>query len=278
MKMRLALSVFVITLLACNLLNPDDRTPVDFPTPTLGTVPSETPISLPVEETTPTPAKVLVTETVRPTEDSGLPSGQTLYTTKFDDLVGWQHFPWWRSSIQNVVEPDFRPQIASYGAEIRKGDFHLVMPKRYSNIAAVYQPDLASPDVRINTLAKFTLVRPWTFISLMCRYSDAGWYEFYIYADGLWGILKITAGEGNYYLDDVMIEEDTSLVNNNETNAINDITATCEGNLLTLSLNGVQMGSVQDDTHTDGLTGVGAAAGEQGNSQVDFLELQVTVP
>ena len=94
----------------------------------------------------------------------------------------------------------------------------------------------------------------------------------------LWGIIKVDNRGEAYYADNVMIEEETSLINNGDDNALNDITATCNGNLLTLSLNGTQLGSVQDDVHDDGFIGVGAAAGEQGNSQVDFIDLSVTVP
>lgn len=279
MKKLILDSALVFSLLACNLSSPDNSGPVEFPTPTAGQAPTNTPGDSSEPATAPTEQSATATHTISgPTEAPGLPSGQVLYTTEFSNLTGWRHFPWWRSSVQGVVDGDFKPQVASYEAEIKKGEFHLVMPKRYSNIAAVYEVDLGSPDVTINAQAEFALVRPWTFMSLMCRYTDMGWYEFYIYADGLWGIIKVDNRGEAYYADNVMIEEETSLINNGDDNALNDITATCNGNLLTLSLNGTQLGSVQDDVHDDGFIGVGAAAGEQGNSQVDFIGLSVTVP
>ncbi|KAA3642328.1 MAG: hypothetical protein DWQ07_25175 [Chloroflexi bacterium] len=278
MKKLLIVIVLLLSIMACNIGGATNDPPVEFPTPTEGEAPTPAPVDEATETTAPVDEEVAPTNTTTPSEESGLPSGQLLYSTEFSNLTGWRHFPWWRSSIQALVDADFKPQIATYDAEIKKDEFHLVMPKRYSNIAAVYETDLGSPDVTINTQAEFALVRPWTFISLMCRYSDAGWYEFYIYADGLWGIMKITNTGGAYYEDKVMIEEETSLIINNDDNALNDITATCNGNLLTLSLNGTQLGSVQDDVHTDGFIGVGAGAGEQGNSQVDFMDLSVTVP
>jgi hypothetical protein len=209
---------------------------------------------------------------------SGPAPGSLLYTTEFDNFSGWSAFPWWRSDVQDFAGANFTAQIANYVAEIRNGRYHVEIPKRYTHLAAIYNPNLLSPDVTIVADTELTLARPWTFISVICRYSQSGWYELYIQADGHWGIEKVSYVDGTLYQVQTLASGATGAINHENHGDLNQLTATCKGATLSLSANGSALGSAQDTSFPGGLIGVGAAAGEQGNSLVDFNRLAVEVP
>jgi len=91
-------------------------------------------------------------------------------------------------------------------------------------------------------------------VSLVCRYSeDLGWYEFNISSGGLWDI---------YYFDRIIVKGYTLLSNGGSTNVkmgrdSNTYTAVCQGETLSLYINGVLTKSIQHKDLDRGLVGVG---------------------
>jgi hypothetical protein len=273
----LSFAAFVLlgVTLACSLPGGDATPTVEFALPSGETTEpgaEETEESSAPSETAP-PTGAPASPTT-----SGPAPGSLLYTTEFDNFSGWTVFPWWRSDVQDFAGANFTPQIANYVAEIRNGRYHVEIPKRYTHIAAVYNPNLLSPDVTIVADTELTLARPWTFISVLCRYSQSGWYELYIQADGHWGIDKLSYVDGTLYQVQTLASGPTGAINNQNHGDLNKLTATCKGDTLLLTVNGSVLGSAQDSSFPSGLIGVGAAAGEQGNSLDDFNRLAVEVP
>jgi hypothetical protein len=91
-------------------------------------------------------------------------------------------------------------------------------------------------------------------VSLVCRYSeDLGWYEFNISSGGLWEI---------DYFDRIVAKGYTRLSNGGSTNVkmgrdSNVYTAICQGNTLSLYINGTLTKSIEHKDLDRGLVGVG---------------------
>lgn len=113
---------------------------------------------------------------------------------------------------------------------------------------------------------------------LICRYQDPNnFYLFVISADGYYAIGKVQSGinqityltgEGEYQFTETIqqgVQENT-------------LRATCEGDQLTLTVNGILLDNVQDGTFSSGDIGVGLTAFEEGTAVVEFDDLRVVTP
>ncbi len=113
---------------------------------------------------------------------------------------------------------------------------------------------------------------------VMCRYqSPENFYMFLISGDGYYAIGKFQTGadsiqyltpDGNYQYTDVI----------NQGAGINEIRATCVGNELSLSVNGIQLLTVSDPTFVKGDIGLGVTTFQPGTSVVQFDRVRVQIP
>ena len=277
------LMVISLLLVSCNFpagSQPADRPPINQPRPDDSPgnpEPSEEPSATapsPTIASTPSP-----TDTPTPENTPGPATGSIIYQTEFDNISGWNSFAWWRSDVHTLAGSDFKTQIATYVTEIRNETYYFEVPKKYTNITSVYAAITNTADVTIVADTILTIDRLWTFISVACRYEDnVGWYEFYIQSNGSWGIRKIS------YVSEVLNEVKdlatgvSSAINYGEHGALNVLQATCQGDNLIFSVNGVTLGSAKDSSYVSGVFGVGVAAGEQGNSLAAFERMSATVP
>jgi hypothetical protein len=95
-------------------------------------------------------------------------------------------------------------------------------------------------------------------VTLVCRYSDKGWYEFNVANNGLYWIKRYDP-----FLPD--IEKYVNLVNGgsfkiNMGQKTNTYEAICQGDQLTLLVNGFKIRTVKDDILTFGQVGFGAGS------------------
>ena len=113
---------------------------------------------------------------------------------------------------------------------------------------------------------------------VLCRHKDEdNFYYFAISADGYYAIFRrenggdleiITGdGEGMIYSTDIRTG-----------GQINNIQAVCQGDELSLYVNGKLLESVNDDTHTQGDVGLGAGSGPEGDTHVRFDDFSVDRP
>lgn len=256
---------------------PDDPTnnPTDadiLPTDTLqAPQPSDTP---PPAQDTPIP-----TDTATPENTPGVATGTIFYETEFDNASGWNDFPWWRSNVQSLAGSGFKTQIANYVAVIQAGVYRFEVPKKYTQITSIYAGASGYEDVSVIADTILTLDRPWTFISVICRYQhNVGWYEFYMQSDGKWGIVKISYIDGTVFEVKNLTSGFGTAINYGQHGALNQLEAVCLGDELIFRVNGVTLGSVRDSSYASGLIGVGVAAGEAGNSIAEFDSLRVQAP
>lgn len=112
-------------------------------------------------------------------------------------------------------------------------------------------------------------------ITMICRYDpDLGWYEFNIANDGTWYI--------SYY-DAVIMKGYTTLYDGGSTaikmgRDTNVYTAVCQGEDLTLYINGVKTRTVQNKDLKQGQVGVGVSSYQSYPVTVYFNWLEISQP
>ena len=139
-------------------------------------------------------------------------------------------------------------------------------------------PGLATSDVILTATTRKLSGPDDNAFGLLCRYQDENnFYLFLISADGYYAIGKVQTGsdsiiyltgEGEYQFSEVVqqgVQENT-------------LRATCEGSQLSLTVNGILLDSVTDDTFREGDIGVGITAFDQGTAVVEFDEVRVIEP
>ena len=113
-------------------------------------------------------------------------------------------------------------------------------------------------------------------LSLICRYSEAGWYEMGISSSGHW---HITLAQGNPRSAGI---QRTTLVEGNSAAIIpgaNKVEASCLGDLLNLSVNGELLGSAEDGVIVGGrIIGLAYQEDPPGNISVEINTLIITDP
>ena len=109
-------------------------------------------------------------------------------------------------------------------------------------------------------------------ISLVCRATSEGWYEFSMNSGGYWYIWKYENGDYSN------LAEGASYSINLQ-KAANSLSATCIGRELTFYVNGVTMGSATDNTFKDGgQVGVSVSTFDVAGAAVEFDLLVASVP
>jgi hypothetical protein len=109
---------------------------------------------------------------------------------------------------------------------------------------------------------------------VMCRVDPEGaGYFFLISGDGFFAILRGDADEEFDQLNDW-----TSSTVINQGNSANDIQATCEGNTLSLRVNGELLASVNDSRYESGDIALTATSYEAESTEVHFDNIEVARP
>ena len=115
---------------------------------------------------------------------------------------------------------------------------------------------------------------------LICRYSDdENFYVFLISGDGFYAIGKYVSES-----PDIIYLTGSAPIHYTASDAINQgistnlLRATCDGNQLSLTVNGQPLISVTDNSHTAGDVGVITALFEPGSTLIEFDNFSVTAP
>lgn len=113
---------------------------------------------------------------------------------------------------------------------------------------------------------------------VMCRYqNEENFYVFLISGDGFYAIGKYQSGndqvvylsgEGQYQFSDII----------NQGAATNEIRASCIGNELSLTVNGLPLTTVSDPTFVTGDIGLGVSTLQPGTAVVQFDNVRVIAP
>ncbi len=201
---------------------------------------------------TPTPQPALPSPTPPPSP------GDIVYFTDFDDLDDW-------TTIFALPETD------NYTAEIQQGKLYIQVDDRNTTIYAFYDLDLGQPDVQIDADVETVAGPNRNNISLICRATSEGWYEFSMNSGGHW-IIWINDDTGIRALK----QGDSLAINLQK--AKNHLTVVCQGDTLTLYVNDEEVGSVSDDTFAAGQVGVSVSTFEIKGAGVEFDYVAVSIP
>ncbi len=182
--------------------------------------------------------------------------GDYLLGTEFDDAESWY-----------VVTV---PQSDDYQAYTDGGLFYVKVDPAKVTVYAFYDLVLP-PDVQIDTYAQKVEGANTNNISLVCRASDAGWYEFSMTSGGYWYIWLYADGDYTQ-----LAKGATTAINLKD--AANKLTATCIGNNFTFYINDQEVGSATDRTlKGGGQVGVSAYS-EYPGVGIEFDWFAATVP
>jgi len=213
---------------------PPVQPPVEQPTIAAPALPTAAPREIPTQPPVPTESEVVV-------DDEPLP----YFTEEFDgDIDSWSYF------MMNGKEDNM---------DLYTEDGYLVFDLQGQNqwVYLTYD-EYTYSDVLVEVLAD-NRGKNNNNVSLICRYSDEGWYEFTISNNGLYWIYAYSELVGDYVM----------LYNGGSTHIkmgkdINQYTAICEGQTLKLYINGFFEKEIVDKKHNfrEGLVGVSVSSFE----------------
>jgi len=198
-----------------------------------------TPTLAPAETATPTLAPTAAS-TLRPTQ---IPQDQlVLYQTEFDDgdptLADWKTFAY--SFAENgFVTEGYDTYTVAGVYRIRTTD-----PNQGTNLRvfSIYDKDLGAADVDISTRLKAG------HMGLVCRYSEAGWYQFMVEPIGTWSIRLVQYDEAG--------QLHFRIISSGGRWGREALRAECKGDRLTFFIDGEKVASLHDTTFPNVKVGV----------------------
>lgn len=224
----------------------------------------------PTETTAPKPTQPPPADTPEPTEDQVITytSGDLIYVTDFlgetDWEEGWVHF--------SIPEDD---DYIVY----RTNDYmHVEVPNTGVTVYLIYDDlylERDAADVYVEAGFENLSSHNVNQISVLCRASVDGWYEFSLLSGGLWYIWKYDGNADNYIL---LKEGGIASLDYDSPHAIG---AVCLQDSLSFYLDGemIKNASVTDNTFREGQTGISVFAEDQWpNVIIEFDYFGVEVP
>ena len=196
--------------------------------------------------------------------DTPLTEIQEYYLEEFDDGVDWQFF------VKDGMESDFSREIGNGRLSVK------IAPRNNKPWAYLINNAFTYTDVKLEAVVVNNGNNS-NGISLVCRYSDAGWYEFRVSSNGNFSIYAFGPGgeilnEGN----ELSNRGSTAIRIGKETNIY---TAVCKGNELSLEINGNPVESViAKYDFPEGNIGVGFSAPQNLPVDVELESVKVSRP
>ena len=237
---------------------------VDTPTPTLEMTPTPL-VELPVTET---PLIVVDTPTATPfNTDTPTPQPQPYYTEEFNrDVADWFAF----MSSGDLQMAEKRVEAGRLSINLLPLDDKLPWFYLINN-------SFNYSDVKVEALVTNRSANA-TSVSLVCRYSDIGWYEFVFSSSGTYAIYAVDSVGIVSPGYNELISGDTPVINVGA--ATNVWTAECKGSELNLYVNQTLVRSVIDTkfNFVQGKIGLAVSSPEKLPVNVDFETFTVSEP
>ena len=195
----------------------------------------------PAQPTTAPEQPTAAPATEEPTAEQVVSQDEAYYTEEFDTApASWSYF------LLNGEDADL--DLYSEGGK-------MVFDISGENVWAYYTYDSYTyTDVRLDARAE-NLGNNNNNVSLICRANERGWYEFNVANNGLYTILRYESSTGDF----------TALYSGGVANlktgkATNDYTIICQGDRLTLGVNGTEIRTVKDSQFDEGQVGISVSS------------------
>jgi len=234
------LGIFILLVGVACLSSPSEPAPTETPPPTAMPTPTETPLPE-------------VTATPEPTAE---PEILAYYVEEFDpDTTTSDNWLWYTT---NGDESKF-----DIYTENSKLIFDITGTYLYTYY--VYDPYVYT-DVRVDAKAE-NRGKNNNNVSLLCRISEEGWYEFSVANNGMWWIYAYDANADDYR---TLANGGSTAVNMGKD--INEYTIMCTGTSLSLYINGVETHVMNEKNFAfrEGQVGIGV-------SSFDVLPIKVEI-
>lgn len=186
-------------------------------------------------------------------------SGDTILSTTFDDTQGWTYFS--------------LPDSEDITVKQRTGRVYIEVDAPYTEVYFLNDLMLTG-DIYIESTFKTVSGPNTNNISLVCRATNEGWYEFSVSSGGEWWIWKYESAKSSPY----------SRLEHGFSNSIhlqkaeNLLAARCLGEDLTLWANGDKIGEASDPDFSGGQFGVGIYADKIKGVGVEVSDFYAMVP
>ena len=256
-------AVVIVALIVVIFMN-GRNTPAAAPTATTAPTKVVTPTQ------TPTPRVVVVTSSPAPTSttepETPTPEPQPFYTEEFKgDLSNWSTFVTSGNEDRMKISTDNGKMV-----------FDLNDPNSDLYAYAILNT-FTYTDVKMETTAANRGVND-NNVSLICRYTDRGWYEFNIANSGLYWIYaydSIGAVAKGY--NQLYAGGSTAIKGGQDTNTY---VATCKGNKLSLSINGEDVRTITENQFRfdQGKIGLSVSSFQVLPVKIEFDSLKISQP
>lgn len=256
-------AAFVLVVgMACSLFNPTPAEPTPLPIiqPTQGGQPIQQPTQQEVLPTQPLPP----TATLPPP-----PPASPFFKEEFNtDVLGdWTNF---------VVVGDTKSDKSKAKYSIENGKLVFDLTDNYLYSYLIYDKQTYE-DVRVEVSAA-NRGKNNNNVSLICRYSDDGWYEFNIASNGMFNIFAYDAtGAVHKGYNALYTSGSNAIKIGKETNIY---VAVCSGKNLSLFINGEESAKLTDNKYglTDGKVGISISSFNVYPIIVDIDYLDIQAP
>lgn len=185
-----------------------------------------------------------------------------IYRTEFDDADDWDTFV--HSGNEN------------FEASTRQGYYYIQIDGRYLRVFSILEQlymQRGEANVRIEIATESIAGPNRNNISLVCRYTDAGWYEFNMGSDGVWSIQIYDRGADSY---DTLYNGGSNYINLKLLS--NEFAAECIDDELSLYINGQFIFSVNDSQYREGQVGFVVSTFDIAGVGVEIDWLEISVP
>src|SRR5712692_6098229 len=144
------------------------------------------------------------------------------------------------------------------------------------------QPGLDLTDVAVLVQSQYDAGPANNEYGVMCRYQRGGdgkssFYFFLISTDGYYALGKVSKDVRKILSPAEGSPQPTSAIKS-QTDAVNELSATCQGNHLALAVNGAQVGEFNDDELKRGDIGLIAGTYDEGGVKIHFDNLVARQP
>ncbi len=185
--------------------------------------------------------------------DSGSGSSDSqaadFYTENFDgDISNYSYFEWHEKYNSEATDNNIVPATK---------DGYLVFDLQTQNKWVYVTYDAYTyTDVRLDLKAD-NRGKNNNNVSLICRYGDEGWYELNIANNGLYSVLAFVNADNRYY---TIFDGGSNLIKSGK--GVNDYTFICQGDELTVGINGTAIKTVKETKHQlrEGQVGFGVSS------------------